>query len=72
MTKVATNLGKGVVMISRVRLQKCAWNEQGCGKKTRMFLVMPLADIGEDGGPGLGGLTVCSDHIEEAIVRLTS
>ena len=57
------------ILVSRVRLQRC--KTTGCSKKTRMAVVVPCADIADDGGPGLAAVVLCGNHIEEALVRWT-
>ena len=67
MTKVQKTLGDPV-MIGRTRPRKCQY--RGCENKTRLFLIMPLADIAEDGGPGLGGVAICGDCLPEMMKYL--
>lgn len=69
MTKTVTSIG-APVMLSRVRKQACATDD--CVSKSRMAIVMPLLDIEEDGGPGLGCVILCGTHLEEALVRLVN
>jgi hypothetical protein len=65
--KTLTSLG-APVFVSKIRRRSCSTT--GCQEKTRMALVMPLADI-DDGKPGLGAIATCSQHIEEQVVRLS-
>lgn len=55
--------------MSRIRRQRCATT--GCSNKSRLALVFPLTDIGEDGGPGLGAIVQCGVCIEDAVVKMT-
>ena len=68
MTRVLKGIGDPY-MLSRVRRQHCATT--GCEAKTRMAIGMILADIGEDGGPGMGAIVQCGVCIEQALVKLT-
>lgn len=55
--------------ISRVAVQKCA--REDCERMTKLALVIPLADIEDDGMPGLGAVVVCSEHIEAMVMKLS-
>ena len=68
MTRVLPAIGPSY-LISRVRLQRC--RTTGCDRKSRLALVVPCSDIEEDGGPGLGAVVQCGEHLEEALVNLT-
>ena len=67
MTRVQKTLGNPV-LIGRTRPRKCQF--KNCGEKTRLFLILPLSDIEEDGGPGLGGVAICGDCLPKAMKRL--
>lgn len=68
MAKTIKSYGRAVV-VSRVPVQKCAREE--CDRQTKLAVVMPLADIEDDGTPGLGAVVVCSEHIEEMVMKLS-
>jgi hypothetical protein len=65
--KTLTSIGPPV-FVSRIRQRGCSTAE--CPEKTRLALVMPLADI-DDGNPGLGAVALCADCMEEAVVKLS-
>jgi hypothetical protein len=43
--------------------------KNGCKEKTRMCLVVPCSDINPDGTPGLAGISLCGEHLEESMLR---
>lgn len=68
MAKTLKSYGR-TALIGRVAVQKCA--REGCERMTKMALAMVLTDIEDDGSPGLGAVVVCSEHIEEMVMKLS-
>ena len=63
-----TLTGKYTQLISLVHQGVC--QEKSCKVKSRMALVVPVSDIGEDGGPGLAAIRLCGTHLEGALLNL--
>jgi len=57
--------------VSLVKRQKCAGKyDTSCSGFTRLALVMPLLDIGEDESLGLGSIAMCGSCMTTAIRKI--
>jgi hypothetical protein len=65
--KTLTSIG-APVFVSRIRQRGCSTSD--CDQKTRLAVVMPLADI-DNGKPGLGAVALCAPCVEKAVMSLS-
>lgn len=60
------------VALVYTRPRKCADRADGsnCGNKTKMAIIVPTADGGDDGGPTLSCVSLCGACLQDAFVAL--
>lgn len=68
------SLSGSALMVGVIHRRHCRQGEalgRPCKNWTRMALIIPCADIEEDGGPGLAAVPACSEHIEQGLLEIT-